>query len=123
MPIIKSAQKRMRQEVVSRARNNGFRSSMRAEIKALRTAVEQKDIKTATEKLRTAQSQISKALKKNLIHKNTAARKLAGLSRLAKSAGVKIAPATKTAAKKPAAAKAATPPKTPAAKKATKKTS
>jgi small subunit ribosomal protein S20 len=111
----------MRQEAVSRARNNGFRASMRAEIKALRAAVDQKDIKTATEKLSTAQSEISKALKKKLIHKNTAARKLASLSRLAKNAGVKVTPATKTATKKPATTKAASPAKTPATKKATKK--
>lgn len=122
MPIIKSAQKRMRQEAVSRARNNGFRASMRAEIKALRAALDQKDIKLATEKLRTAQSEISKALKKKLIHKNTAARKLANLSRLAKSAGVKVTPADKTAAKKPAATKAIASAKAPAAKKTTKKT-
>lgn len=116
MPIIKSAQKRMRQEVVSRARNNSFRQAMRSEIKALRTAIDQKDTKTAGEKLISAQSQISKALKKNLIHKNTAARKLAGLSRLAKSAGVKVASSKSVTTKSAPRAKPA--PKTP---KTTKK--
>jgi small subunit ribosomal protein S20 len=120
MPIIKSAMKRMRQETVRRARNNGSRQSLRTEVKALRAAVEAKDSKLAAEKLRAAQSEISKALKKNLLHKNTAARKLSSLSRLVKSAGMKPVSAAKVAVKKPAAPKAA--PKKTTTKPSTKKT-
>lgn len=107
MPIIQSAKKRMRQEAVRRVRNAATTRTMRTEIKALRTAVENKNSKATADMLRSAQSQISKALKKNLLHKNTAARKLSNLSRLAKSVGAKPTPA-KVAAKKPAAPKAKT---------------
>ena len=76
-----------------------------------------------------AQSEIDTAVKKNLINKNTAARRKANLSKFAKDAGVKLGTAKKaastpaTAAPKKTAPKAAAKPATkaatkPAAKKA-----
>lgn len=124
MPIIKSAKKRMKQTAVRRSRNQSTKRSLRAEMKTLAAAIEKKDGKKAAEQLKKVQSNLDKAVKKNVLKKNTAARKLAQLSERVKALGAKPAssakkaapkPATKTtAAKKPAAKK-------PAAKKTTTK--
>lgn len=124
MPIIKSARKRAKQTKVRTARNLTTKRSMRSEIKAVESAVKAGDGKAAAEALVSAQSAIDTAVKKNIIHKNRAARKKSQLSTMVKSvSGSK--PSAK--AKKPAAkatAKTAKPaPKTAtkSAKPATKK--
>jgi len=119
----------MRQTAIRRSRNQNTKRSLRAEIKVLTTAIEAKDVKTATESLKKVQSNLDKAVKKNLIKKNTAARKLSRLTEQIKAIGAKTAPAAKkapakTVAAKPAAKKSApkaAPKKTPAKKPATKK--
>lgn len=119
MPIIKSAKKRMRQTAVRRGRNQTTKRSLRAELKAFMAAVEAKDTKKATEQLKKVQSNLDKAVKKNVLKKNTAARKLAQLTEKAKGLGAKPATSTKKATPK-AAAKPAT--KKTSAKPATKAT-
>lgn len=118
MPIIKSAIKRMKQTIKRRDRNVAIKRDVKSALKAF-TA------KPTSESLSKAQSEIDTAVKKNLITKNTAARRKANLAKAAKTAGVKLAPAKKAAAK-PAVAKkpaAKTTTKTAAkAKPATKKT-
>ncbi|MGE5309531.1 MAG: 30S ribosomal protein S20 [Sphaerimonospora mesophila] len=129
MPIIKSAVKKMRQDQKRYAQN------LRTK-RALRTAVKAFEAKPTFDSLREVQSKIDTAVKKNVLTKAAAARRMSHLSAAAKAAGVKVpaskkaaakTPATKTAATKPAAkkapAKAATtakkaPAKKPAAKKA-----
>lgn len=114
MPIIKSAIKRMRQTIKRRARNVTNKRDLRTAIKAFMTS-------PTAETLRVAQSEIDTAVKKNLLEKNTAARKKSQLVKIAKEAGVKVVAGAKkaTAAAKPkAAAKPAAEKKTPA-KKAT----
>jgi ribosomal protein S20 len=117
MPIIKSAIKRAKQTVVRRERNVATK-------RALKDAVKAFNAKPTAATLSAAQSAIDTAVKKNVLNKNTAARRKALLAKTAKEAGVKLtatkkaapkATATKTAAK-PAAAKK-TPAKKPAAKK------
>jgi ribosomal protein S20 len=130
MPIIKSAKKRMHQTAKRRARNLTTKRALRIEIKELTTFVEKKDAKKASETLKKVQSELDKAVKKNLMKKNTAARKMSQLSAQVKAIGakptatVKKAPAKKAAPKKatakPAAKKPATK-KTPAKKPAVKK--
>lgn len=125
MPIIKSAKKRMKQTAVRRSRNQNTKRSLRAEIKLLTAAIDAKDGKKAAQQLKKVQSNLDKSVKKNLLKKNTAARKLARLSEQVKALGAKPAPADKktapktakktTAAKKPAVKK--TPVKKPATKK------
>lgn len=66
--------------------------------------------------VRSAESNIDKAVKKGVIHKNKAARMKKQLAARAKTAGVKPTAAAKKAAAKPAAKKAA-PAKKPAATK------
>lgn len=125
MPIIKSAKKRVKTATKANARNTRTRQNMREAIKAFNKALET-DKSTEVSKLQNAAvSAIDTAAKKNVIHKNKAARFKARLSSRAKLAGVKPGKASpKAATAEPAAKKAPakkTTAKKPATKKATKK--
>ena len=118
MPIIKSAIKRAKQTVKRRERNVATKRDIKDAVKAFIA-----NPTAAT--LSAAQSEIDTAVKKNILTKNTAARRKAGFSRIAKAAGVKLAAGTKkaaapkaAAAAKPAAAKKPVAKAAPAAKKA-----
>ncbi|MDR1969896.1 MAG: 30S ribosomal protein S20 [Candidatus Nomurabacteria bacterium] len=126
MPIIKSAVKKMKQDQRRYARNLRTKRAMRTAVKAFET-------KPSFDTLREAQSTIDTAVKKNVMTKAAAARRMSHLSATAKKAGVKIVTVKKAAAKpvvKPTtkpATKAATKPavkkttaKKPAAKTTTK---
>jgi len=123
MPIIKSAIKRAKQTIKRRDRNVGIKKDIKDATKAF--------ITTPTAKtLGAAQSELDTAVKKGLLKKNTVARRMAQLSKIAKDAGVKLetgkkAPAKPAVAAKPAAkkpvAKATTVKKAPAKKPAAKK--
>ena len=128
MPIIKSAIKRMKQTAKRRERNIGIKRDIKGAVKAFLA-------KPTSEGLSKAHSELDTAVKKKLLKKNTVARRKANLAKIAKEAGVKLAPAKKaapkaTAAKKPAAkaapakttAKPAAAKKAPAKKPAAKKT-
>jgi small subunit ribosomal protein S20 len=126
MPIIKSAKKRMRQTIVRRSRNQATKRTLREESKVFAAAVVAKDATKAAESLKNVQSNLDKAVKKNILKKNTAARKLARLTAQAKAIGAKSAPtaAKKVTAKKPitkAAPKKKVVAKKPVAKKAAPK--
>ena len=116
MPIIKSAKKAARQAEKRTEHNVEIKKAIKAALKAFRANPNAKTLSAA-------QSEYDKAVKKDLMKKNTAARRKAALCNYAKKAGVKF---EKTAAKKAAAPKAAAKPaakKTTAAKKpAAKKT-
>ena len=124
MPIIKSAVKRMHQTAKRRARNLAGKRTLRADTKALMSAIDAKDTKKASEELKKVQSELDKAVKKNVMKKNTAARKMAQLSAKVKAIGGKSAPSAKkpVVKKSPAKAKAKTATK-PESKTATKKPS
>lgn len=110
MPIIKSAKKRVRQTKKATARNARTKRSLRSALKSF----VRKPSASAKSK---AESNLDKAAKKGLVHKNKVARKKRQLAKAAKAAGVKsAASAKKTAPKKTAAKKA--PAKKPATKKA-----
>lgn len=111
MPIIKSAIKRAKQTIQRRERNVATKRTLKDAVKAFVAA-------PAAETLSKAQSAIDTAVKKNVLNKNTASRRKAHLAKVAKNAGVSLAPAKKAA--KPAAAKPAAA-KKPAAKPAAKK--
>lgn len=120
MPIIKSAIKRAKQTVKRRERNVGIKRDIKEAVKAFIA-------KPSAATLSKAQSEIDTAVKKNLLNKNTASRRKAGLAKIAKEAGVKLGTAKKAAPKataaKPATKKPAAtttkkaPTKKPAAKK------
>jgi len=79
---VASAEKRNRQRIKRRARNQFHLSTMRTYVKRVRTALEAKDGKLA-ELLQAAIRVIDKAASKGVIDKKAAARKI---SRLTKSA-------------------------------------
>ena len=78
MPRIKSAKKRMRQAKVATARNRTQRSQLRTAVKKVRSTTGS----DADAAFLEAQTLIDRAGRKNLIHRNTAARQK---SRLAKA--------------------------------------
>jgi small subunit ribosomal protein S20 len=78
---VASAEKRNRQRIKRRARNQFHLSTMRTYVKRVRTAIESKDGKIA-EVLKAAVAVIDKAAQKGVIDRKTASRKI---SRLTKS--------------------------------------
>ena len=84
MPIIKSAKKAARQADKRTAHNEQLK-------KDIKTAVQAFKAKPSKETLAKAQSEYDKAVKKDLIKKNTAARRKAQLHAIAKNAKVKLA--------------------------------
>lgn len=113
----------MKQTIKRRERNIATKRDIKSAVKSF---IE----KPTAAGLSKAQSEIDTAVKKNLLSKNTAARRKASLVKIAKEAGVKVeaskkAPAkttakaaTKPATKKAAPKKTTTTAKKPAAKKA-----
>ncbi len=107
MPIIKSAKKRVKTANKAAIRNSKTKRSLKAAIKAFISS-------PANDSQAKAQSELDKAAKKGILHKNKVARKKRQLATAAKAAGVKPT----SAAKKPA--KAVKTAKSPAAKAAPK---
>ena len=101
MPIIKSAKKRVRTAHKAAVRNSKTKRSLRESLKTFGKS-------PAAKSLSAAQSELDKAVKKGVIHKNKAARLKKQAAKRAKAAGVKPAKA---------AVKKATPAKKPVAKK------
>jgi len=119
MPIIKSATKKMKQDKRRYAQNLRTKRS-------LRTAVQAFEVKPTFDTLREAQSKLDTAVKKHVLTKQAAARRMSHLSAAAKTAGVKIAkvakkPAAKVAPKVVAKTVAKTTATKPATKTAAKK--
>lgn len=110
MPIIKSAKKRVRTSNKAATQNRKTKRTLKSAVKAFQASLSG-DKKKASSLQSKAQSAIDKALKKNVIHKNKAARKKRQLAKAAKAANTGVA--KKTAAKAPA--------KKPVVKKTTKK--
>ncbi len=82
MANVQSAEKRNRQRIKRRARNQFHLSTMRTYVKRVRAAIEAKDGKLA-DVLKSAIRVIDKAAQRGVIDRKTAARKI---SRLTKSA-------------------------------------
>lgn len=99
MPIIKSAKKAARQAEKRTEHNVAIK-------KDIKTAVKNFKLNPSAETLAKAQSEYDKAVKKDLLWKNTASRRKAALAKIAKAAGVKFEKAAKPAK---AAAKTTSP--------------
>ncbi|MBR2998626.1 30S ribosomal protein S20 [Candidatus Saccharibacteria bacterium] len=112
MPIIKSAKKAARQANKRTEHNVDIKKAIKNALKAFKA-------KPSAKTLSAAQSEYDKAVKKDLMKKNTASRRKAKLYEMAKAAGVKMEKAAKKPATKPAVKKAA---EKPAAKKPAAKT-
>jgi small subunit ribosomal protein S20 len=105
MPIIKSAVKRVKQAEKRRDRNVEVKRTLRSNSKALDAAIESGDTKNLDELLNKVYSSYDTAVKKNLIHKNKAARKKAHYSELVKNASTVKKATLKKTTKKPTAKK------------------
>lgn len=75
MPILRSAKKQLRQNATRRLRNDRFRDLFREARVAFERLVNGNQTKEATDAFPKLQKVIDTMAKKNLIHKNTAARK------------------------------------------------
>jgi len=105
MPIIASAKKRVRTTRKATVRNAKTKRSLRTALKVFTKSPSSKSMSSA-------QSQLDKAAKKGVIHKNKAARLKANAAKRAKAGGIKnskvakkAVPTKKTTAKKPATKK------------------
>jgi small subunit ribosomal protein S20 len=90
MPIIKSAKKRVKTTKKATVRNARTKRNVREAVKAFKTAVSKGKSDKIIEAQNQANSAIDTAAKKNVIHKNKAARKKAQLAKEAKAANVKL---------------------------------
>ncbi len=81
MANIKSQIKRNRQNTVRHDRNKALRSELKTRTKSAITAAESGDADAAGNALRVAHKRIDMAATKGLIHKNTAARRKARLTK------------------------------------------
>ena len=81
----KSALKRALQSQARRLRNKSVKSRVKSVTKAVREVVAENSAEAAPLTLKAAQSAIDKAAKKGVLHKRTAARKIARLARIANS--------------------------------------
>ena len=115
MPIIKSAKKRDKQTRTATVRNAKTKRSLRDSLKVFSK-------KPSASTKSKAESNLDKAAKKGLIHKNKVARKKRQLAKAAKANGVKPTATKKAAPKKAATAKKVAAKKAPAKKPAAKKT-
>ncbi len=112
MPIIKSAKKRVRTARKAAVRNSKTRRNLKASLKLFAKEPSAKAHSAA-------QSELDKAVKKGVLHKNKAARLKRRAAAQAKAAGVKPGKTTAKTTTKPAAKKA--PSKSAAKKPAAKK--
>jgi small subunit ribosomal protein S20 len=86
MPNTKSADKRMRQNKVRRARNRSIKSAVRTQLRKVREAVKAGEIDKAESEFRTVAQELDKAASKKVIHPNTAGRLKSRLSKHVKRA-------------------------------------
>lgn len=81
MANIKSAKKRVLVAEKKTARNKAIKSKVKTYVKKVEAAIEAKDVEAAKAALLVATSEIDKATKKGIYHKNTSARKVSRLTK------------------------------------------
>ena len=74
MPNTKSAEKRLRQNVVRRVRNRSIKRTVRTQCRKVREAVLAGDVERAESEFRVAAKRLDQAGAKSIIHPNSAAR-------------------------------------------------
>lgn len=102
MPIIKSAKKRVRVSTKATIRNAKTKRTMRESVKAFHVSLTTGKASKITEAQNKAISAIDIAAKKNVLHKNKAARKKSQLATAAKTNTIKPAASKKVVKKAPA---------------------
>ena len=86
MANTKSAQKRNRQALKRRARNQAVRTQVKSAVKRAREALAAKDPAKAQEALRAAARTLDRAASKGVLHKKNASRRIARLFHAAQTA-------------------------------------
>ena len=81
IPVHPSAEKRHRQSLKRRDRNRAIKTRVHSAVKQAVKAIEGTDAGSAAQELREATRVLYKAAGKGTLHRNTAARKVARLSR------------------------------------------
>ncbi len=81
MANIKSAMKRAKTNEKARLRNKGVRTNLKTVMKNFEVAVAGNDKAQAEEAFRLATKKLDMAVTKNIIHKNSAARKKSSMSK------------------------------------------
>ncbi|WP_457567910.1 30S ribosomal protein S20 [Desulfurobacterium sp.] len=81
MPNLKSAKKRLRQNIKRRERNRMYVRRLKTESKKVLKAVEEKNLELAREQLKVAMKYIERAAARGVIHKNEAARRMSKIAR------------------------------------------
>jgi small subunit ribosomal protein S20 len=82
LPNIKSAEKRVRQNVKRELRNRRTKSMLKTTIRRFEETLQSGDMEEAKVTLNAAVRQIDRAATRGVVHKNTAARKKSRLSRI-----------------------------------------
>lgn len=85
MPIKKAAKKYMRVTERKTEKNRKIKGAFRSAMKATKEAVAKADSTKATEYLKKSLKALDKAAEKNVIHKNTAARRKSRLNKAVKA--------------------------------------
>ncbi|MAF80406.1 30S ribosomal protein S20 [bacterium] len=83
MPQLKAAKKALRQSRRRRVVNDRWRDKVRSSIRAVKDAVSAGDTDKAVAAAKSAQSVFDRAVRRNIINKNVAARKKAQLTKSA----------------------------------------
>ena len=89
MPVTKQAIKRMKQDVKRTARNRHYSSHMKSMIKLILGYAKKKETEKAVKILPKVVKAIDTAAKKNIIHKNNAARKKSRVQKAVNDIGKK----------------------------------
>lgn len=81
MPIMRSAKKRLRQNIKRNLRNRSYKSAMKTQVKNFLSVMKEGNVQAAEEELRLAIKKLDKAAAKGILHKNTASRKKSRLTK------------------------------------------
>lgn len=81
MANIKSAQKRIKVTANKTATNKSIKTEIKTYIKRFEAAVENNNLEEAKELLNVVDKKLKRASQKNIIHKNTASRKVSRLNK------------------------------------------
>lgn len=81
MPIIKSAKKRVKVTEKKTVQNREWKDKLKNSIKDLEKIIESGDKEAAAEQLKETKRVIDKAVSRNILHKNNAARKKSRLTK------------------------------------------
>lgn len=86
MPNSISAKKRLRQNLVRRARNRAQKSVLKSQVRKVREAIVAGNLEAAEAEFRLAAKRLDRAAAKNVVHANLAARVKSRLSAALKAA-------------------------------------